>query len=159
MIWPWHGKMKCKTWIKELQGKVKVKIYHVDRWFELKVFFYERNKFVVSRMKIKFAWRMVRNGSLLANETISRVKILERWRMKIENFKMYSSKEGLENEEWERHCLNEIQLEDKESSFFRIRWRFLGCVKQLIPWAVWRPLCSHDGHTAIDSLGCVKAPV
>ena len=74
--------MKCKTWIKELQGKVKVKIYHVDRWFELKVFFYERNKFVVSRMKIKFAWRMVRNGSLLANETISRVKILE---MKNEN--------------------------------------------------------------------------
>ena len=126
MIWPWHGKMKCKTWIKELQGKVKVKIYHVDRWFELKVFFYERNKFVVSRMKIKFAWGMVRNGSLLANEMISRVKILERWRMKIENFKMYSSKEGLENEEWERHCLNEIQLEDKESSFFsdqmKISW-------------------------------------
>ena len=75
--------------------------------------------------------------------------------MKNENWKFQDVQQqrGIGNEEWELHCLNEIQLEDKESSsFFRIRWRFLGCVKQLIPWAVWRPLCSYDGYTAINSL-------
>ena len=166
--------MKCKTWIKELQGKVKVKIYHVDRWFELKVFFYERNKFVVSRMKIKFAWGMVKNGSLLANETILKVKISEcgltdeEWKLKFQDFEQQRGIGQIKNENcivWIKSNLEDKESFEEKSDQMRIPWLCGGpCVammasQQSIPWAVWRPLCSHDGYTAIDSLGCVKAPV
>ena len=123
---------------------------------------------------------MVKNGSLLANETILKVKISEcgltdeEWKLKFQDLEQQRGIGQIKNENcivWIKSNLEDKESFEEKSDQMRIPWLCGGpCVammasQQSIPWAVWRPLCSHDGYTAIDSLavwkpcfpGCVKS--